>query len=149
VTTKVKLTYAKSTPLFDHRYTDQTAVFSFTEEGFGFGQFYIKRVGNQHFLDAESMSPEKIKEYFSQLVDSCITDEETDPDKFLVYCNAFGCKSQLYYQYLAAHIDPEDVVGFAYFLKEAAEFIGFDTAPGFWDLAARIHLLSQINRGEW
>jgi hypothetical protein len=70
---------------------DEVSVwFSFSEKGFGFGEFCIKRTRDGVFVDIEAMGIEKIKQYLGLLLDSAITDVDDDADKHERYCCAMN-----------------------------------------------------------
>lgn len=60
---------------------EATAVFSFSEPGFGFGEFAIVQRGDEVFIDAETMNRATIMKYLERLVDNAILDTEKDPVK--------------------------------------------------------------------
>lgn len=67
-----------------------TVWFSFSEKGFGFGEFAIKRTSDGVFVDTEQMGLAKIKHYLGLLLDSAITDVDDDADKHQRYCCAMN-----------------------------------------------------------
>ncbi len=77
---------------------EATACFSFSEPGFGFGEFAIVQRGNEVFIDAETMSKERVMKYLERLIDNAILDTDDDPMRHKRYNEVMkrtcgeGCK---------------------------------------------------------
>jgi hypothetical protein len=67
-----------------------TIIFSFFEEGFGFGEIAIKQTSDGLFIDTERMSLDRVKKYLTLLLDSAILDTDDDPIKHAKFNAAMG-----------------------------------------------------------
>lgn len=79
------LEYGRTTtePNLEERYpAPQTSValFSFSKEGFGFGQIAVEynHKLKRSYIDSECMGRERVREFFNHLIDSSIFDTDTD-----------------------------------------------------------------------
>jgi hypothetical protein len=82
----------------DHARTDEDgrklAIFSFSKEGFGFGEItVITMPDGRSFVDMESMTKKTVLALFELLLDSSICDIDVDPERHLEYNRAMGVRS--------------------------------------------------------
>jgi hypothetical protein len=82
----------------DHARTDddgrKVAVFSFSKEGFGFGEIAIVTTPDgRSFIDGESMTKKTVLSLFELLWDSSICDTDKHPDEHLEYNRNMGVRS--------------------------------------------------------
>lgn len=71
-------------------YERVVAVFSFSQKGFGFGEFAIVQDGDQAFVDTEHMSLDRVKGFISRLLDGAILDTDDDPTRHRLYNERMG-----------------------------------------------------------
>lgn len=87
----VDLTYGdsakKGRPTQGH---DVIACFSYSEPGYGFGEFSLRQTEEGLFLDTEISGPERVKKYLEWLVDNAILDTDQDPERHLLYNKVMG-----------------------------------------------------------
>jgi hypothetical protein len=81
-----------------HARTDENgrmiAVFSFSKEGFGFGEIAIVTMPDgRSFIDGEGMTKKTVLSLLELLWDSSICDTDKHPDEHLEYNRAMGIRS--------------------------------------------------------
>jgi len=88
------LAFVKEEGVFDRalrRFVGRRAAeFTFTEAGFGFGEFVIVQDETGIYLNSERMSLDRVKKYLCALVDEAILDSDKSPDNHLAYNKAMG-----------------------------------------------------------
>jgi hypothetical protein len=65
-------------------------VLAFSEKGFGFGEVAITQTSEGVFVDTECMNLERVKRYFSALLDKAILDTDSDPVRHALYNRVKG-----------------------------------------------------------
>ena len=93
--TRVALSYARFVPGSENPEDflppkEVVVVLEFSETGFGFGEVCIHQTSEGVFLDTEHMSLERVKGYFSALLDKAILDTDKDPEKHALYNRVMG-----------------------------------------------------------
>lgn len=67
-------------------------VLQFSEPGFGFGEVTLIQTPEGLFVNTEYMRLERVKGFFSKLLDSAITDWDEDPERHALYNRVMGSR---------------------------------------------------------